>query len=210
MKTIFCVLKSGGSEYDARHVHWLKRQCDRHAPGVPFVCLTDLPEIRGVETYPLIHRWDGWWSKIELFRYPDVFYLDLDTVILSDIRYMLDLTGFYALRNFGGFKRRGRVVMGSGVMCWAEPPVHVYKNFDVNVTRQYRLHQNRWGDQGYIYDQLNGEYNSIQDAFPDRIHSYKFDGVDTGNPPGDIVCFHGKPRPWDSVEKWVPPLVDTE
>ena len=210
MKTIFCVLRSGSGEYDERHVRWLKRQCDVHAPGIPFVCLTDLLEIKGVETYPLIHRYPGWWSKVELFRYRDVFYLDLDTVILNDIRYMLGLTGFYALRNFGGFKLRGRVVMGSGVMCWSDPPSHVYENFDIKVTRQYQRHQNRWGDQGYIYDQLNGKYNSIQDAFPDRIHSYKFGDIDRDNPDGDIICFHGKPRPWDSGRNWVPPLVDTD
>jgi len=205
MKTIFCVLKSGSREYNESHVRWLKRQCDIHAPGVPFVCLTDLLEIKGVETHPLIHHWPGWWSKIELFRYEDVFYLDLDTVILNDIRYMLDLNdGFYALRNFGGHKLKGRVVMGSGVMSWSGSYRHVYDNFDIRSIDQYSRRQNRWGDQGYIYDQVS--YRPIQDAFPNRIHSYKWGDIDKSDPDADLVVFHGDPRPWDSGQPWVPKL----
>lgn len=205
MKRIFTVLRSGG-EYTADHVRWLKSQCDEHAPGIDFVCLTDLLEIEGVETHPLIHHWEGWWSKIELFRYDDVFYLDLDTVILNDIRYMLDLDGFYALRNFGNFELKGSVVMGSGLMTWSRSPRRIYDRFDPSVTRKYSRHQNRWGDQGYIYDCLNGDYESLQDAFPDRIHSYKWGLIDQDKPDADIICFHGRPRPWDVKKSWVPEL----
>ena len=209
MKRIFCVLKSGSQEYNESHVRWLKRQCDIHAPGVSFVCLTDLLEIDGVETHPLIHDWPGWWSKIELFRYEDVFYLDLDTVILNDIRYMLDLNdGFYALRNLGGHKRNGRVVMGSGIMSWSGSYRHVYDNFDVRQIHQYTRRQNRWGDQGYIHEQV--DYKALQDVFPNKIHSYKLDGIDRSDPPSDIVCFHGNPKPWNSKQPWVPKLFDSD
>jgi hypothetical protein len=204
MKKIYCVLRSGGKDYDERHVRWLKRQCDEYAPGVDFVCLTDLNDIPGVETHPLIHHWPGWWSKIELFRYEDVFYLDLDTVLLNDIRYMLNLEGFYALRNFGGHKLRGRVVMGSGIMSWSGSYRHVYDNFDIRNIDKYKHRQNRWGDQGYIHEQV--DYRPIQDAFPGKIHSYKFDDIDQSNPPSDIVVFHGKPNPWESKQSWVPEL----
>jgi len=212
MKTVMCVLKTGefkngkkSVEYTPEQVRWLKRQCDEHLPGIDFVCLTDLSDdIDGVETHPLIHHWPGWWSKIELFRYEDVFYIDLDTVILHDIRYMLVLDGFYALRNLSGHKRKGRVVMGSGIMSWSGSYKHVYDNFNIGMKRQYERQQNRWGDQGYIYEQV--DYKPIQDAFPGKIHSYKFDGIDQSNPPGDIVVFHGKPKPWDSGQPWVPKL----
>lgn len=212
MKRVFCVYRSGGFknrkkhvEYNATQVQWLKRQCDEHLPGIEFICLTDVVNIDGVETIPLLHNWPGWWSKIELFRFEDVFYLDLDTVVLNDIRYMLELDGFYALRNLSGHKRNGRVVMGSGIMSWSGSYRHVYDKFDINVTHRYERHQNRWGDQGYIHEQV--KYKSIQDAFPDKIHSYKFDGIDQDNPPGDIVVFHGEPKPWESGKEWVPPLV---
>jgi len=206
VKTIYCVLRSGSKDYDERHVRWLKKQCDLHAPAVSFVCLTDLDSIDGVATEPLLHDWKGWWSKIELFRFDDVFYLDLDTVILNDIRYMLDLKEFHALRNLGNFRLNGRIVMGSGVMTWSRAPRHVYEEFDSSVTRRYQKHQNRWGDQGYIYDCLNGGYRAIQDAFPNRIHSYKWGDIDQNDPNADIICFHGRPRPWDAKKSWIPSL----
>lgn len=211
MKSVYCVLKTGrfrngkkNVEYTPQQVRWLKRQCDEHLPGIDFYCLTDVDSIDGVNTIPLLHDWPGWWSKIELFRFDDVFYIDLDTVILHDIRYMLDLTEFYALRNLSGHKRNGRVVMGSGIMSWSGSYRYVYDNFDIRQTRRYERHQNRWGDQGYIHEQVN--YNALQDAFPGRIHSYKFDGIDQDDPPGDIVVFHGKPKPWESGRSWVPEL----
>lgn len=212
MKTVFCVYKSGGFkngkrpvEYNATQVQWLKRQCDKHLSGVEFVCLTDVGEIEGVNTIPLLHDWPGWWSKIELFRFENVFYIDLDTVILNDIRYMLDLDDFHALRNLSQHKRRGRIVMGSGIMTWGRSYRHVYDNFDIGRIGLYSRSQNKWGDQGYIHEQVN--YKPLQDAFPDKIYSYKFDGIDQSNPPGDIICFHGNPKPWDSGQDWVPPIV---
>jgi len=135
-----------------------------------------------------------------------VFYLDLDTVILNDIRYMLNLDGFYALRNFGNFELKGSVVMGSGLMTWSRSPRYIYDRFEPSVTRKYSRHQNRWGDQGYIYDSLNGDYESLQDAFPNRIHSYKWGLIDQDKPDADIICFHGRPRPWDVKKSWVPEL----
>ena len=180
-----------------------------HHPMIVIDLMGDLLEIEGIETHPLIHHWEGWWSKIELFRYDDVFYLDLDTVILNDIRYMLDLDGFYALRNFGNFELKGNIVMGSGVMTWSKSPAHLYYDFDPSVSNKYRRHQNRWGDQGYIYDSLNGEYRAIQDAFPDRVHSYKWGLIDQNKPDADIICFHGRPRPWDVKKSWVPALKKT-
>jgi hypothetical protein len=211
-KSVYCVLKTGqfknGNkpvEYNTIQVQWLKKQCDEYLPGVDFYCLTDVDKIEGVNTISLIHDWPGWWSKIELFRFDDVFYLDLDTVILNDIRYMLNLEGFYALRNLSKHKRNGKIVMGSGIMSWSGSYRHVYDNFDISIIGSYKTHQNRWGDQGYIHEQVN--YKAIQDEFPNKIHSYKFDGIDKKNPPSDIVVFHGKPKPWDSGQDWVPPLV---
>lgn len=207
MKRIFTVLRSGG-EYNESHVRWLKEQCDDYARRIDFICLTDLLEIKGVETHPLIHHWEGWWSKIELFRYENVFYLDLDTVLTGDISDMMeDTEGFYALRNFGNFRHKGSIVMGSGVMAWSESYRHIYDSFDPAITRKYRTHQKSWGDQGYIYDCIDGQYIALQDTYPGRIHSYKKSGIDQDNPPESIICFHGKPRPWDSDQDWVPPFV---
>lgn len=200
----------GRRDYDERHVRWLKRQCDHHAPGVPFVCLTDLPHIDGVTTEPLLHDWPGWWSKVELFRFDDVLYLDLDPVLLADIRPMLELEGFHAVRNFGRNGLRGRILpsrvpMNSSIMTWGTAPRHVYDDFDLSITDRYRT-KRRWGDQGYVHDRMRGRYRALQDVFPGRIQSYKFGDLDRERPDADIVCFHGRPRPWEAGHSWVPPL----
>jgi len=205
MKTIFTVLKTGG-EYEPTHVRWLHRQCQIHAPNAEFVCLTDVSGgVSGVRCEPLIREWSGWWSKIELFRFKDVFYLDLDTVILNNIEYMFDLPDFYALQNVAGHKLKARVSMGSGIMSWHGKYEGVYANFDYSRIRKYSKRQNLWGDQGYIQEIIPG-WKSLQNAFPGRIHSYKFSGIDVENPKSDIVVFSGNPRPWKVSHSWVPPI----
>lgn len=82
------VLRSGG-EYGPWHVQKLQWQLEQWAPGARLVCLTDMEvSVPGVETIPLLHKWRGWWSKIELFR-PDIgadfLYTDLDNVIVGPI-----------------------------------------------------------------------------------------------------------------------------
>jgi len=216
-KSIYCVLRSGGPDYDERHVRWLKKQCEEFAPGVPFICLTDLPSIDDVTTEPLLHGWEGWWSKLELFRYSEVFYLDLDTVLVNDVRHMLHLDGFHALRNFGKNGLRGRlagpsgrrfgicVPLATGVMSWNRPPRHVYDSFDPKMVDDYQGKRS-WGDQGYVFDRVGRRYRAFQDVFPGRVRSFKFDGLDGDRPDADIVCFHGRPRPWETTCSWVPPL----
>jgi hypothetical protein len=207
MKSVYCVLKSGGV-YSERHVKWLKRQCDQFLPETPFFCLTDIDSIEGVQTIPLIANWEGWWSKIELFQFDDVFYIDLDTVLVNDIRYMLKLSGFHALKNFKGHKRWFRVVAQSSIMTWDKSPRHIYENFRPAIKKRYenKKKQNNWGDQGYINECLKGKFNALQDQFPGRIQSYKLDNLGTEKPDADIICFHGSPRPWEANVPWVPAL----
>jgi len=61
-----------------------------------FVCLSNHEfVIDGVTVLPLLHDWQGWWSKIEIFRadlpfkYDRVLYLDLDLVILQEIDFFV-------------------------------------------------------------------------------------------------------------------------
>lgn len=73
------------------------------------------------------------------------------------------------------------------------------------------------GDQNFI-TALLPEANTWQQMFPGQVVSYKKHVVKkqrkreyaTGNgtlPQNTgIVCFHGKPRPWDASEPWIPLL----
>lgn len=93
------MLRSGG-EYGAAHVQALQRQVARWAPDAEFACLTDT-DVPGVETLPLVHKWPGWWSKLELFRADlgGFLFSDIDNVIAGPIDGLF--TGRYTTQRLG-------------------------------------------------------------------------------------------------------------
>src|SRR5690606_19135153 len=88
MTNVITVLRSGG-EYKPEHVQLLAQQVPE------LVCVSDV-SVDGVKTIPLPADWPGWWSKISIFKPDlisgDIFYLDLDTVVLRDISELIDRT----------------------------------------------------------------------------------------------------------------------
>lgn len=192
--TPICVLRSGG-DFTPAHVQWLAAQ----VPGL--VCLSDV-DVPGVPVIPLRYGWPGWWAKLELFRpgiEGDLLYLDLDTVVLGDLA-EFDVGATTVLRDFYAPGR-----MGSGFMYLAEmdrPPV--WAAFIQDPERHMRecVTQERWGDQGFLQGVLVAQ--RWQDVLPGRVVSYKAH-CGRGVPPGaKVVCFHGKPRPWEVTHPWVP------
>lgn len=153
------------------------------------VALTDVP-VEGVQTIPLAHGWPGWWSKMEAFGPSldgDVLLIDLDTLVrrlpaLPAVTTVLP--DFYRPQ-----------LMGSGFMfltaadrsrCWAEwindPSAHM---------RRCRTRE-RWGDQGFLQPLIGGSVRWGANVVSWKVH------CKAGIPPGtDVVCFHGKPRPWE-------------
>lgn len=67
------------------------------------VLFTNVPErcssvqLLGVELLPLVHRWPGWWSKLNLFEpgvlSGNVLYLDLDVVVCGALDRLFELGG---------------------------------------------------------------------------------------------------------------------
>jgi hypothetical protein len=218
LPVVACVLKTGGwknrhmkVEYDARQVIWLRDQVAQHLrTGYRFVCFSDI-DIDGVDVIPLTDNLPGWWSKIEMLKqdYGRIFYLDLDTVITGDITRMVKHPHrFSVLRNLSS-KQTGRI--GSGVMAWSGDHSIIYKTFmqNADVYMAEYVVSEKWGDQGFIQDVMknNGGWDCLQDLFPGRIVSYKFDLYRRDPKPDNrIVCFHVEPKPWQTKHKWVPPL----
>lgn len=192
MALIATVLKSGG-DFKPKHVSAIADSVGQ------VVCYTDMIiDDSRVATVPLIHGWKGWWSKMELFR-PDVvadlFYVDLDTLIFGDVQPIIAAA-------------RGKMTMledfywsgkpASGVMYIPQSiKFHVWQAWTKSPTLHMAATPGRGtiGDQGFLGRILKP--NMWQRIAPGKIVSYKAH-CKTGRPSGaDIVCFHGKPRPWD-------------
>jgi hypothetical protein len=178
------VLRSGG-EYKPWHVQRLAKQ----VPGL--VCFSDVP-IDGVKCIPLSQGWPGWWSKMELFGPGidgDILHIDLDTTV----------------RNIEPFLKVGKTTLlsdfyfsnylASGLMYIKQSDKnHVYREFLKNpqgIMAKYTKPP-LIGDQGFLNSVLKAQ--RWQDVLPGRVVSYKVHGLEND---ADIVCFHGKPRPWD-------------
>jgi len=179
------VLKTGGI-YTKEHVQRLAKQ----VPNL--VCFSDL-QIPGVKTIPLKHNWPGWWSKMEVFRPDaitgDILHIDLDTTV----------------RNIEPFLKVGKTTMlqdfyfpeakASGLMYIHEADKEkVYKAFlsDSEAIMKQKRSVPYHGDQGVLNDLLDAQ--AWQTLMPGKVVSYKVHG-DDGT--ADVVCFHGKPKPWD-------------
>lgn len=194
------VLKSGG-EYRPEHVQSLRNQIRTFMPDVEIVCLSDIDfQIEDVRREPLRHDWPGWWSKLELFR-PGVFgkqrvvYLDLDTWVRGDLTPLAAIPGTFAtLRDF--YRPDG---LGSGVMVF-DPleAVELYIRFAFDAESHMRQHK-RGGDQAFIETFRIWTASRIQDHVS-GVYSYKADCLEGVPADARLVCFHGRPKPWEVAD----------
>lgn len=185
---VACVLKRG-PEYRPEHVELLAQSIQQHN-DIPIVCLSDIDfTCSGVSVKPLVHKWSGWWSKLELFARCNepTLYLDLDTVVIDKLPEISD--NFTMLLDV---YRRGD--FGSGVMSWRIPPKHVYEKFCRQPNHFMRMYRTRakWGDQAFIRDHLGYKPN----VFGVEFRSYKVHCKESVPHGTRVVYFHGKPRPW--------------
>lgn len=192
MVTPVCVLRSGG-DFEPRHVQWLAKQ----VPGL--VCLSD-QMIAGVTTIPLRTDWPKWWAKMEAFGPSiegDVFIIDLDTVVL-EMPATPEVTTVLPDWSLPGG-------IGSGFMfVTADDRAKVWEAFTADPRRNMARFSSGypWGDQGFLTDHF-----ASAARWGESMRSYKVHcrgGLPVGT---EVVCFHGKPRPWEVAADWIPQLV---
>ena len=207
---ILSVLKSGG-DFKVRDVIRLRNML-RENITIPyeFYCLTDM-HVVDVTCLPLIHGYNGWWSKLELFR-PDlvkadrVVYFDLDTLILSNIDDMLMQNDqFIGLKPFNPQRAQLEGYVASGMMGWRNNGVMTPILLDFSFT--YHINKYR-GDQDYLSDLLpmlgvtpiywQDLVGGIYSYKRHLIHKTSLRGMDVR-----VVCFHGSPRPNEVNVEWV-------
>lgn len=201
-----------GSKYGAEYVNRLAAAVGRHTTkSYRFWCMTDdhLGLRKDINVLPLAHshQLDIWWNKISLFDPENglplseqIFYIDLDTLIVNNIDSMLtnEVPDIIVLRDFyhGIAKTAGNV--GSGLMSWRHGNYNnIWNNFikdpDLAI-RSIRPH----GDQAWVESQISAWYY-WQDLWPDTVVSFKMH-CQSGIPPNAaIICYHGKPSIPESV-----------
>ena len=197
MINFVCVLKSGG-EFEPEHVYRMRDMANKFIT-VPFkfCCITDYPDLN-CRTRPLQHDLQGWWCQLELFHPStftgQTFYTDLDVTLISNIDDMVSWIPRFAIaREYRGtnptstlmsFDQTGaRLVWNSWLKC--------KKN--INLDRNSPL--------STVFFKPFTDYTFIQDKFPNRVCSFKKDWRKGTAPKGtSIVCYHGRPKPWDVEE----------
>jgi len=170
-----------------------------HTDYITFTCFTDdktgLNE--NIIARDLPEGVFGWWNKLYLFK-EDLFdrgeriiFIDLDTVITSNIDDIVNYIGDFAtLRDFYYPERVGPAFMlwEAGTHCdiWNEW-VTAGKPIDMPL-----------GDLSWInsiFAEKNFSPKILQDIFPKIFVSYKVDCVIDIPQEAKVICFHGEPRP---------------
>lgn len=206
MLTVACVLRSGG-DFKPEHV-WHLRDGVARWLALPhrFVCLTDkrVDHVRCIVDRDLPPKW---WGKLSLFR-PGmfdgpVFYADLDTVITGPLDPVVMGHRFTVLDNFWN-KKRGltgdRRCIGSGLMAWDCDLSAIYSRFMASPQRYMAEYvtKEKWGDQAFIRDHAPIETERWQEVRPGKVVGYKHHCLNGVPAEASIVCFGGKPRPWET------------
>lgn len=197
---IVTVLKSGGI-YKPEHVKMLYDQCQKYGSNTEFICISDDSNVPGY--LPMKNNWPTWWGKIETFLIQGpVLYLDLDTIVINDLKPIFDVINknkFICLRDFYKDVNMQRTV-GSGVMAWNGDMKFIYDEFEKNPEKNMAecTTTRWWGDQGFIEKCVRGQLY-WQDLVPRKIVSWKVHCKYDIPSDAHIIAFHGKPKPWDEV-----------
>lgn len=197
---IVTVLRTSDS-YKKDYVYLIHDQCKKYAKDIEFICISDDQSVPGY--LKMEHDWPKWWPKIEIFKIEGpVLYLDLDTIVVNDIREMIESVksyDFVAIRDFYKDRKMERT-LGSGVMFWKGNMRYLYDEFlkDPNRHMQECTTNRWWGDQGFIERYIKEKVVYWQDVTPNKLVSWKVHCANGKIPQSAaIVAFHGKPKPWE-------------
>lgn len=198
MITVACVF--WGDKFSDDYVYNLKSMVERNTT-VPhqFVCFSDR-ELEGIKTVKLIPGYEGWWNKMQMFNTDfklgnRVVYLDLDTLIVDNIDWLLEYDGmFMGIEDLGSVNEHQPELKGrlqSGVMSWDyRLNSHLWNRFTSSgESQRYR------GDGEYL-NHIVPKYQRdfIQKRYKGKLKSYKYQVYSEGITDDlSIICFHGRP-----------------
>lgn len=191
-------LTGAQQEYKIEHVQALKAQIDKWAPGNEFECISD-KVIPGIFCRLVKWEWPGWWLKMALMdpSIPgDFLYLDLDTVITGPLDDILAVRKLTLLRDFYRDGKKLKAGLGGGFMYLPEEcRAQVWKFWMTNPALHMRMFCR--GDQWLFERFWLNTAAKWQDVVPGQVVSYKVHCQNGVPPDTRVVCFHGKPRPFE-------------
>lgn len=162
-----------------------------------FTCLSNVET--KYDTIKLENNWEGWWSKIELFRpsiFTDpVFYIDLDVIICQNIDSIidkLDPNNFYMIRSVTPDSGNAN----SSIMSWSGDYSSIYHEFlrqTDHIKSKYRK-GNLIGDQAYIQSQIKSKLRYIDKDFDDVITWNHWKYPDKNNKTSKFYIFCGSEK----------------
>jgi len=199
MITVVCVC--WGDKFSDDYVYNLKSMVERNTT-VPhkFVVFSDR-EWDGIETRILNPGLEGWWNKLQLFDTEHkldtnrVVYLDLDTLIVGNIDWLLEYDGnFMGIEDLGSINKHQTYLktrLQSAVMSWDyQLNGHIWQRFiTTNEGQRFR------GDGEYL-NHIIPKYQRdfVQKKYRGKLKSYKYQVYSEGITDNlSIICFHGRP-----------------
>ena len=222
--SIDCACVIHGNGYDWIYVDRLYSMLTRHfTKGIRLHVYTE--QSRSVPDHMIKHalnEWPGlsgrrrsWWYKMQLFN-PDhyagqLLYLDLDTVIVNNLDWILELDTryFWSIRDFQSLWKPQFQGINSSLMYWNTVSfAKIWEDFSIQDINQIRKKYN--GDQDYISDVLSATKRKFVDNT--RVVSWRWQALDGGmnfqkrthKIPGkgtefdaktSLLIFHGNPKP---------------
>ena len=223
-----CVIHGDG--YDWIYVERLYNMLSRHLLcGIRFHVYTEAD--RTVPDHMIKHaltEWPGvsgpkksWWYKLQLFNSDhhsgDLLYFDLDTVIVRDISWIVQLPPekLWTIKDFRRLQNTNWTGMNSSIMWWNVAKFDwVWREFEQkNLTDT--IQQHRQGDQDYIMKALGN--NNVRFFEDQLVQSWRWQVQDGGiNFPGrrpikpgtgthisdnvSVLVFHGSPKPHEITD----------
>ena len=211
--TVALVLKTS-KMYTLQHLIYIYKQVARAFQGCNIVTLADDPSVPGF--IPLVFDFDGYWSKMELFRRGlfdgPVLFTDIDNVITSEAGAgsivaklkQIPKGSFYMIPSFtrsGGWM--------SGVMAWNGDFSYILEDFLAHASSATNQKKRAGGDQEFIAMSLFSHGVKIKSI----NNILKVGHLDAGllppkkKPSCDIFCYYtASSKPWSRPAPWVPKL----
>ena len=180
------------------------RQGDKYGPEYPKILRRMAKETSNLDLLvlgdsedadiKLIHGWEGWWAKMELYR-PDLprpfIYLDLDSTINENVSSLLTLKGRWISKEWHP-NVKGCGKYQSSCMVIEENPTDIWETFIENPRKWMGQY---YGDQKFIE---RFTWNTFEN---NEVGSYQFHDKDT--PKHWITTFHGRIKPHKVQDGWV-------